>query len=71
MNCFAIPNRRLLAKKVGWDWSGVWQIVASLQGFSSGASEQSERAHSLSNAQCLTWSQLLNAVRTFFERNPE
>ena len=62
-------NRRLLSKKVGWDWSGVWRIVAENQNKIPPARERSERVPSSENSQCLTWSQLLNAVRTYFERN--
>src|SRR3989338_6428756 len=56
VNCFAIPNRRLLAKKVGWDWSGVWRIVAENQNKIPPARERSERVPSSENSQCLTWS---------------
>ena len=56
MNCFAIPNRRLLAKKVGWDWSGEWRIVAENQNKIPPARERSERVPSSENSQCLTWS---------------
>src|SRR3989338_4514817 len=69
MNCFAIPNRRLLDKKVGWDWSGEWRIVAENQNKIPTARERSKRVPSSENSQCLTWSQLLNTVRTYFERN--
>src|SRR3989338_4457600 len=68
MNCFAIPNRRLLSKKVGWDWSGEWRIVAENQHKISPARERSERVHSSENSQCLTWSQLLNEGRPYLER---
>jgi len=71
MNCFAIPNRRLLDKKVGWDWSGVWRIVAENQNKIPPARERSERVPSSENSQCLTWSQLLNAVRTYFACPPK
>jgi len=66
---FAHPNRRLLDKKVGWDWSGEWRILAENQNKIPPAHERSERVPSSENSQCLTWSQLLNAVRTYFERN--
>jgi len=39
--------------------------------FSILARERCERVPSSENSQCLTWSQLLNEVRTFFEQNPE
>src|SRR3989344_4284211 len=56
MNCFAIPNRRLLDKKVGWDWSGEWRIVAENQNKIPTARERSKRVPSSENSQCLTWS---------------
>jgi len=49
-------NRRLLDKKVGWDWSGVWWIVAENQHKIPPARERSERVSSSENSQCLTWS---------------
>ncbi|TSC71665.1 MAG: hypothetical protein G01um101438_970, partial [Parcubacteria group bacterium Gr01-1014_38] len=49
-------NRRLLSKKVGWDWSGVWRIAAENQNKIPPARERSERVPSSENSQCLTWS---------------
>ena len=49
-------NRRLLSKKVGWDWSGEWRIVAENQNKIPPARERSERVPSSENSQCLTWS---------------
>ena len=49
-------NRRLLSKKVGWDWSGVWRIVAENQNKIPPARERSERIPSSENSQCLNWS---------------
>ncbi|MBI2984171.1 MAG: hypothetical protein HYY50_00925 [Candidatus Kerfeldbacteria bacterium] len=57
-------NRRLLAKKVGWDWSGEWRIVAENQNKIPPARERSERVPSSENSQCLTWSGLVDDVRT-------
>ncbi|MBI5621772.1 aminopeptidase, partial [Candidatus Falkowbacteria bacterium] len=47
---------RLLAKQVGWDWSGEWRIVAENQNKIPPARERSERVPSSENSQCLTWS---------------
>jgi hypothetical protein len=74
MNCFAIPNRRLLAKQVLVGLRPPFDLIANQKGFceashaEGGASEQS---NSSQFSKCLCWSQLLNEVRTFFERNPE
>ncbi|MBI3305664.1 hypothetical protein HYZ82_00845 [Candidatus Nomurabacteria bacterium] len=73
MNYFAIPNRRLLSKQVLVGLCPPFDLIAKQKGFcearpaEGGASEQSSRPEkSLSFA----WSQLLNAVRTYFEQNP-
>ncbi len=63
-------NRLLLAKKVGWDWSGVWRIVAENQNKIPPARERSECVPSSENPQCLTWSECreLNPVLTHPKR---
>ena len=74
VNCFAIPNRRLLSKQVLIGLRPPFDLIAKQRGFceasppKAGASEQSSRPEkSLS----FDWSQLLNAARTFFEQNPD
>ena len=71
MNCFAIPNRRLLSKQVLVGLRPPFDLIAKQKGFcearptEGGASEQSSR---LEKSLSFDWSQLLNEVRTFFEK---
>jgi len=74
VNCFAIPNRRLLSRKTEFEFVRPYDLIPKYRAFcetrpaEDGASEQpiaSEFEKSLS------WSQLLNEARTFFEQNPD
>ena len=74
MNCFAIPNRRLLSKQVLVGLRPPFDLIAKQRAFcearpaEGGASEQTLSSE---NLKCLDWSQLLNEARTFFEQNPD
>ena len=71
MNCFAIPNRRLLSQKTEFEFVRPYDLIPKYRAFcearpaEGGASEQ---ALSPENLKCLDWSQLLNEARTFFEQ---
>jgi len=81
---FAAPNRRLLDRKLIFDFQKPFDFVPKYtekcerSPATDGASDLSAVAlakagptNCLQNSQCLSWSQLLNEVRTFFEQNPE
>jgi len=82
VNCFAIPNRRLLSQKTEFEFVRPYDLIPKYRAFcearpapatkcginSGGASEQTLSSE---NLKCLTWSQLLNEARTFFEQNPD
>ena len=68
------PNRRLLSRKTEFEFVRPYDLIPKYRAFcearpaEGGASEQ---ALSPENLKCLDWSQLLNEVRTFFERNSD
>ena len=77
-------NRRLLDRKLIFDFQKPFDFVPKYtekcerSPATDGASDLSAVAlakagptNCLQNSQCLSWSQLLNEVRTFFEQNPE
>ncbi|PIZ54683.1 hypothetical protein COY24_02855, partial [Candidatus Uhrbacteria bacterium CG_4_10_14_0_2_um_filter_41_21] len=82
VNCFAIPNRRLLSRKTEFEFVRPYDLIPKYRAFcearpvpaspcginSGGASEQTL---SPENLKCLDWSQLLNEARTYFERNSD
>jgi len=61
------PNRRLLDRKIVWDWSGAWHILAENHERISASRERSERLNSSQNLQSCIWSDILNLARTYFE----
>ena len=71
VNCFAIPNRRLLSRKAEFEFVRPYDLIPKYRAFcearpaEGGASEQSIASEF---SKCLNWSQLLNEARTFFER---
>jgi len=71
VNCFAIPNRRLLDRKLILDFVRPFDFVPKYtekcerSPAVGGASEQQNASEF---SKCLNWSQLLNEARTFFER---
>jgi len=71
VNCFAIPNRRLLSRKTEFEFVRPYDLIPKYtekcerSPAEGGASEQTL---SPENLKCLDWSQLLNEARTFFER---
>src|SRR3989344_5546940 len=78
VNCFAIPNRRLLSRKTEFEFVRPYDLIPKYRAFcearpappvgrinSGGASEQTLSSE---NLKCLNWSQLLNEARTFVER---
>ncbi|HHS48757.1 MAG TPA: hypothetical protein ENM99_02715 [Desulfurella acetivorans] len=71
VRCFATPNRRLLNKKLIFDFVRPFDLIpkyAEKCERSPTAGGASEQTNCPQNSQRLDWSQLLNAVRTFFER---
>jgi len=65
---FGSPNRRLLNKKVIWEWRRPFDIVAEYrekiaQGCFAGLSPSSAET-----AQSIVWSNILNDARTYFEQ---
>jgi len=74
VNCFAIPNRRLLSRKTEFEFVRPYDLIPKYtekcerSPAEGGASEQTL---SPENLKCLDWSQLLNEARTFFEQNPD
>jgi len=81
VNCFAIPNRRLLDRKLIFDFVRPFDLIpkytekceprtrtSSVRGkLRPAAGGASEQTNCPQNSQCLDWSQLLNEVRTFFD----
>jgi hypothetical protein len=71
VNCFAIPNRRLLSRKAEFEFVRPYDLIPKYRAFcearpaEGGASEQQNASEF---SKCLNWSQLLNEARTFFER---
>jgi hypothetical protein len=71
MNCFAIPNRRLLSRKAEFEFVRPYDLIPKYRAFcearpaEGGASEQQNASEF---EKSLIWSQLLNEARTFFER---
>jgi hypothetical protein len=71
VNCFAIPNRRLLSRKTEFEFVRPYDLIPKYRAFcearpaAGGASEQ-QNASDFEKS--LIWSQLLNEARTFFER---
>jgi len=79
VNCSAIPNRRLLSRKTEFEFVRPFDLIPKYRAFcearpapaspcginSGGASEQPIASEF---EKSLTWSQLLNEARTFFER---
>jgi len=67
-----ITNRRLLGRKVGWDWNEKFRILADF-----GEKIKTETSNSplcgreknWKNDERLIWSKILNDVRTFFQEN--
>ena len=85
MNCFAIPNRRLLSRKTEFEFVRPYDLIPKyLPAVAEKAQEgrafcearpaaggASEQTLFPENLKCLDWSQLLNEARTFFEQNPD
>jgi len=72
VNCFAIPNRRLLDRKLIFDFVRPFDLIPKYTEKyerSPAAGGASEQTNCPQNSQCLDWSQLLNEVRTHFEQN--
>jgi len=71
VNCFAIPNRRLLSRKTEFEFVRPYDLIPKYRAFcearpaEGGASEQPITSEF---EKSLNWSQLLNEARTFFER---
>jgi len=71
VNCFAIPNRRLLSRKTEFEFVRPYDLIPKYRAFcearpaEGGASEQQNNPDF---EKSLSWSQLLNEARTFFER---
>jgi hypothetical protein len=79
VNCFAIPNHRLLSRKAEFEFVRPYDLIPKYRAFcearpapaspcginSGGASEQQKTSDF---EKSLIWSQLLNEARTFFER---
>jgi len=70
VNCFAIPNRRLLDRKLIFDFVRPFDLIpkyAEKCERSPAAGGASEQTNCPQNSQCLDWSQLLNEARIFFD----
>ena len=81
MNCFAIPNRRLLSRKTEFEFVRPFDLIPKyLPAVAEKAQEgrafcearpaeggASEQPIASEFEKCLNWSQLLNEARTFFE----
>ncbi|HNR81175.1 MAG TPA: hypothetical protein PKK37_01940 [Candidatus Pacearchaeota archaeon] len=68
---FAAPNRRLLDRKLIFDFVRPFAFVPKYTGKcerSRAKSAASEQTNCPQNSQCLDWSQLLNEMRTHFEQ---
>jgi hypothetical protein len=71
---FAHPNRRLLSRKTEFEFVRPFDLIPKYRAFcearpaEGGASEQQNNPDF---EKSLTWSQLLNEARTFFEQNPD
>jgi hypothetical protein len=68
---FAAPNRRLLDRKLIFDFQKPFDFVPKYTEKcerSPAAGGASEQTNCPQNSQCLDWSQLLNEVRTHFEQ---
>jgi len=68
---FAAPNRRLLDRKLIFDFVRPFDFVPKYKEKcerSPAAGGASEQTNCPQNSQCLDWSQLLNEVRTHFEQ---
>jgi len=71
VNCFAIPNRRLLSKQVLVGLRPPFDLIAKQKGFCEASHAEggaSEQLIASGFEKSLSWSQLLNEARTFFER---
>jgi hypothetical protein len=68
------PNRRLLSRKTEFEFVRPYDLIPKYRAFcearpaEGGASEQQNNPDF---EKSLTWSQLLNEARTFFEQNPD
>ena len=60
-------NRQLLDQTVMWNWIDPWRILVEYRDSLAPVSGSRESIDSVSNGECFTWSQILNAVRTFYE----
>ena len=69
----ATPNRRLLDKKILWDWVPPYEKVLEYKALSNkrgpALAGRSGQVSALQIYENLEWSSLLNEARTFFERN--
>jgi len=71
---FAAPNRRLLDRKLIFDFQKPFDFVPKYTEKcerSPAAGGASEQPIASEFEKSLTWSQLLNEARTFFEQNPD
>jgi len=69
--CFATPNRRLLNRKIFFDFVRPFDLIPKYTGKcerSPACGGASEQTNSPQNPSSFVWSQLLNEVRTFFEQ---
>jgi hypothetical protein len=65
-------NRRLLGRKVGWDWNEKFQKVSEFKeklGEEIAKLAPEGREQNEKNLKCLIYSKFLNNVRTFFQEN--
>jgi len=76
--CFATPNRRLLNKKVLFDFVKPFDLIPEFKAKINEIGERSpatggasEPLNRLKKSRCLVWSGLLNTARTYFEQNPD
>jgi len=68
------PNRRLLDRKLIFDFVRPFDLIPKYKEKferSPAAGGASEPLNRLKKSQCLVWSDLLNAARTFFEQNSD
>jgi len=71
VRCFATPNRRLLDKKIFFDFVRPFDLIPKYTEIcetSRAEGEASEQTNSTTNDKSCIWSQLLDEARTFFEQ---
>jgi hypothetical protein len=67
-----ITNRRLLGRKVGWDWKKEFEFLSEFKeklGEEISKLAPEGREQNEKNLRCLMMSKFLNDVRTFFQEN--